>query len=128
MQKIHDSKQFICKVFLVGFVIISACFITPDFVFADRNTAIRLTTNTSQLIKRGEGLLYSVSFVATSAGGDFVLRDATSDTGLFSDVTAEGSEATSLNGGFQDYTKKPLEFTAGLYLTVTNGYVIVRYE
>ena len=97
-------------------------------VFADRNTATTTTYHASQLIKTGEGLLYSVSFVATSNAGNFIIYDAITATEGFGDVKSEGSEVTSAGSQFQNYTKKPLEFSTGIYIAITNGYAIVSYE
>ena len=109
------------------FTVLLFCF-TCNMAFADRETATITNYKTSQLIKRGEGRIYAVSFVATANGGNFILYDATSATQGFDDIFAEGSEATSANSQFQDYTKKPLEFSTGLYIAITNGYAIVEYE
>ncbi|KKL14168.1 hypothetical protein LCGC14_2518460 [marine sediment metagenome] len=116
------------KVFLIS---VCMFFISVTSVFAIRNLATTTTYNSNTLIKTGPGFIYSVSFVATSNGGDFILLDAisdTTDTGAFTDVKAEGSEATADDGDFQDYTKKPLRFRTGLYLKINDGYAIVTYE
>lgn len=113
------------KIFL--FLIFFMLFFCP-FSYADRETATITTYKASQLIKTGEGRIYSVSFVAASNNGNFILYDALSATGGHADVKSEGSEATSGNSQFLDYSKKPLEFKTGLYLSVTNGYVILSYE
>jgi hypothetical protein len=113
------------KIFLL-FII--SMFVMVGGVCADRNTATTTTYNSSQLIKTGNGLLYSVSFVATSNGGNYILYDGIATTQGFGDIKSEGSEATSANGSFKDYSNKPLKFSTGLYLSVTNGYVIVSYE
>ena len=101
-------------------------------VFADRNTATTTTYSSSQLIKRGEGLIYSISFVATANDGNFIIYDAlaATDTGGsdLSEIIAEGKQACSGNGGFQNFADKPLEFSTGLYLYITSGYAIVSYE
>ena len=96
--------------------------------YSERDTATVTTYKTSQLIKTGEGLIYSVTFVATSNGGNYVLYDATSTTAGWTDIKAEGSEATSANSHFQSFKDKPIEFHDGLYLLVTNGYVILEYQ
>lgn len=128
MKNLHANKQSIYKLFLVAFVIMSVYFTTLGLAYAARNQATTTTYKTSQLIKRFQGKIYYISFVATSNGGDFILYDAVSDVKGFSAVKAEGSEATSLNSHFQDYSDKPLEFTTGLYLVITDGYVTVSYE
>jgi len=101
-------------------------------VLADRNTATVQTYNSSQLIKRGDGIVYSVTFVASANGGDFILYDNTIQTlgateGL-DDIKAEGSEVTSLGSQFQDFSDKPLEFGTGIYLVVNDGYVTLAWE
>lgn len=112
----------------IFFVLLFVLFVFSQSAIAERDTATTTTYNSSQLLKTGEGLIYSVSFVATSSNGNYMLRDAITDVPGFSNVKSEGSEATSLNSQFQDYSNKPLEFTTGLYLVVTNGYVTVSYK
>lgn len=106
--------------------------LVPCIVHADRNTATTTAYNSSTLIKTGQGLLYSVSFVATAGSGQFVIYDATEPTGGsgsdLTEIKAEGREATSGNSQFQDYTDKPLEFRTGIYIQITSGYAIVSYE
>lgn len=113
------------KIFLILIVFI---FLTISFAYAARNRATTTTYNSSQLIKIGEGFIYFVSFSATANGGDYILYDDIVDPKGFAKVKSEGSQATTLNSGFQDYTKKPLEFSTGLYLVVNDGYVTVSYE
>ncbi len=100
--------------------------------FADRDTATVTTYRSSQLVKRGNAKIYSASFVATAAGGDFIILNAVSDTtlttGAITDVKAEGREATSNNSQFQDFTKKPLEMSTGIYVVVNSGYLTLQYE
>jgi hypothetical protein len=107
-------------------VLITLIFITS--AFADRDTATVTTYETSALVKRGDAKIYSISFVATSNSGNFIIYDAVSATSGYTDVKAEGQEATSLNSQYQDFSNKPLELGTGLYLAITNGYVILRYE
>jgi len=114
----------ISLLFLITFFLISSFTI----VFADRNTATITTYNSSQLIKRGDAKIYSITFVATSSNGFFVIQDALSQTLGMTDTKAEGAEATSGNSQFQNFVDKPLEFSTGLYLCISNGYVILRYE
>lgn len=109
-------------------ILVLAFMFLATFAYADRDTATVTTYNSSQLVKRGEGKIYSINFVATSNGGNFIIYDATSATGGFGDVKAEGSEATSANGSYQDFSNKPIELGTGLYLAITNGYVVLRYE
>ena len=97
-------------------------------VFADRDTATVSGYSSSQLIKRGDAKIYSISFVATSNGGNFVIYDALTETKTLPEVKAEGSEATANNSQYQDFTQKPLEFSTGLYLAISNGYIIISYE
>ena len=108
---------------------------TAGVSFADRSlstvTAYKATTLTTTLVKRGDARVYSASFVASSNGGYFVILDAITNTITLGDVTdlkAEGSEATSLNGKVYDFSDKPLEFSTGLYIIVVNGYLILEYE
>ena len=96
--------------------------------FAERENATVTTYKTSQLIKTGQGVIYSVSFVATANGGNYVLYDATSATAGWTDIKAEGSEATANNSDFQSHKSKPIEFNTGLYLLITNGYVVLEYK
>ena len=95
-------------------------------VFADRDTATVTTYKTTQLVKRGDAKIYSVSFVATANGGNFIIQDATSLSN--SSTKVEGSEVTSAGSQFQDFSNKPLEFGTGIYLVITSGYVTLRYE
>lgn len=96
--------------------------------WADRNVATTTTYNSSILIKTGDAKLYSVTFVATAAGGHFEIYDALTRTSGNTDVRAEGSEATSANSQRQDFSNKPLEFRTGLYIYIVDGYAIVSYE
>ena len=120
-----NLKEGIMKKILIFMVMMMLISLTS---YAARNQATTTTYNSSQLIKRFEGKIYYISFVATSNGGDFILYDAVSDVKGFSAVKAEGSEATSLNSHSQDYSDKPLEFTTGLYLVITTGYIVITYE
>lgn len=104
------------------------CMFFITSVYADRDTATVTTYKSSQLIKRGDVKIYSVTFVATSNGGNFIIYDALTATSGFGDIKAEGSEATSANSKYLDFSNKPLEFSTGLYLSITGGYVILRYE
>ena len=117
------------KIFLV-LVLISLIFVPS--VFADRDTATVTTYNSSQLIKRGDAKIYSITFKATANGGNFIilnaLTDTTSPAGSLTDIKAEGGEVTALGSQFQNFSDKPLEFSTGLYLIITDGYVILRYE
>lgn len=116
------------KIFLFSIFII--LFLSPS-AFSDRNTATTTIYSQSQLIKTGEAKIYSVSFVATANAGYFFILDSLTNTasgGSITNIKTEGSEATSGNGSFQDFSNKPLEFSTGIYLVVSNGYVIVRHE
>lgn len=112
------------KLFLL--VLITLCF--ASIVFADRDTATVTTYNSSQLVKTGDAKIYSISFIATSNSGNFIVYDALSATFGYTDIKAEGSEVTALGSQYQDFSDKPLELGTGLYLAITNGYVILRYE
>lgn len=113
------------------FIILVLLLIVP-FAFADRNTTTESTYRTSTLIKRGQGLVYSVTFTASANGGDFILYDAVdTEFAAGADLTpikAEGSEVTSLGTQFQDFREKPLKFRTGIYIVVNSGYAIVSYE
>ncbi len=94
-------------------------------------TAYNATTLTATVVKLNDAKVYSASFVASSAGGLFVILDATSNTtstGSFADIKIEGKEATSLNSQFQDFSNKPLEFSTGLVVVVQNGTLVLTYE
>lgn len=112
---------FVCMFFIFG-----------SAVFAERNSATTTAYTSDTLIKTGAGLIYSVSFVAKSNGGDYILYDALAATGGggsdLSEIKSEGSEVTALGSHFRDYTKKPLKFRTGLYLAINDGYAIVEYE
>lgn len=85
---------------------------------------------TSQLIQTGYTTVWSITFVATSANGNFILYDATSvpsGQGL-TKIKAEGQQATQGNMSYQDFANPPLVFGTGLYLAVTNGYVVIEYQ
>lgn len=96
---------------------------------ADRNLATVKVFSSSQLVKRGDGKIYSITFVATSNNGDFTIFDDTekNDTPLTS-IKAEGKEATSGNSQYQDHKEKPLEFSTGIYVVIANGYLLLEYE
>ena len=129
MLLVPGSIKIMKKLFLI---FVCMFFIFVSAVFADRNTATVTTYRSSQLIKTGQGLIYSVSFVATSNGGDYIIYDAIAAPTVAGDeltnIKSEGSEAVSLDSHFQDYTKKPLKFRTGLYLAINDGYAIVSYE
>ena len=119
------------KIFLSIFLV----FIFASIVLADRDeattTAYSATETTSTIVKLGDAKVYSINFTATSNGGFFVVLDAasnTTSTGSIADVKAEGGEATALNYKLYDYSNKPLEFSTGLVLIVSNGIAILRYE
>lgn len=117
---------------MIKILLIFLLLFSSTFVYADRNTATTTAYRTSSLVKSGEGKIYSIEFVATSNNGSFIVYDGTAATGGsgsdLSAIKAEGSEATSGNGKFRDYSNKPLEFHTGLYLVISNGYVIISYE
>lgn len=110
-------------------ILIFCCFFMfVSFSHASRHIITTTTYNSSQLIKRFQGKIHYISFVATSSSGDYILYDAVSDVKGFAAVKSEGSEATSKNSHFKDYSNNPLEFTTGLYLVIKDGYVTVSYE
>jgi len=113
------------KIILALLIVI---FFTP-FAFADRNTSTTKGYSSSTLIKRGDWKIYRISYVVTTASGNFTIYDAV-DTSQFSNtyVKTEGSEAVSLNGKVLDFSKKPLEGSTGLYIVITTCNVIVEYE
>lgn len=117
------------RIFLL--LVLITLFFIPT-VFADRDTATVTTYNSSQLVKRGDAKIYSITFKAIANGGNFIilnaLTDTTSPAGSLTDIKAEGGEVTALGSQFQDYSDKPLEFSTGLYLVITSGYVILKYE
>lgn len=113
------KKIILSLVFLLG-----VCFSS----YAERETITTTGYKASQLVKRGEAKVYSISFIATAAGGNFIISDAITASTLLSTLKAEGSEATSKNSSFQDFKDRPLELSTGLYLTITDGYLILRYE
>ncbi len=112
-------------------ILFLACMFFVTVAFADRNTATVTTYNSSQLVQRGEGKIYSASFVASANNGEFIVLDAVSNTVTsadISDVVAEGGEATSKNSQYQNFSDKPIEIGTGIYVVVTGGYLTLRYE
>ena len=118
------------KKILVFSILFFSCLVGN--VFSDRDVGTITTYSSSTLVKTGDVKIYSINFVPTANNGQFIIYDATDATGGsgsdLSEIKAEGKEATSGNSQFQDYTNKPLEFSNGLYLSITSGYVILRYE
>lgn len=110
-------------------VLLSFCFV-PN-IYADRNATTITEYQSSALIRRGDIKIYSIYFKATANGGNFIIYDATEPTGGsgvdLSEIKAEGSEVTALGDQYQDFSDKPLELS-NLYLVITSGYVILRYE
>ena len=99
------------------------------FAFADRNASTTTGFSTNQLIKRGDGKIYRIYFNPTSNGGWFTIYDClTLGATATTNAKAEGIEATAKNGQPQDFTNKPLEFSTGIYLEISNGEVLVEYE
>ena len=106
-------------------------FLVP-VAFADRNTATVTAYKASTLVKRGNAIIYSITFTASANGGDFMVLDDTEQTTgateILANIKAEGSEVTALGSQHQDFSDKPLELTDGLYLVINDGCVILRYE
>lgn len=120
------------KIFFISFILLA---FTSNISFADNRISTTVTAYNSSgitetVVKRGDARVYSVSFVASSAGGQFLLLDAVSNTSRtsFADIKAEGKEATTLDSQFQDFSEMPLEFSTGLTIVVINGTLILRYE
>ena len=119
------------KIFLLLILISVLCGFLSSSFGDTRQYPTTTIYNSSQLIKRGDTKVYSITFVASANGGDFILFDDSSQAVTpiaYNTIRAEGSEATSLNGGYQDFSDKPLEFSTGLYLMINDGYIILRYE
>jgi len=116
----------------IFFCLLIFCFIFPSLIFADRDTATIATYRTSQLVKRGDAKIYSITFTASANGGDFIIYDSVNTAFAGGEdltyIEAEGSEVTALGSQFQDYSNKPLEFSTGLYVVVNDGYLTIRYE
>jgi len=113
------------KIFLLVFMVLFLSMAS----FADRNVSTITGYASNTLIKAGDWKIYRITFIATANGGNFTVYDSlTAGAGTNSNVKAEGSEATSLNGKTLDFTNKPLEGSTGIYLVVNNANVVVSYE
>ena len=117
------------KIFAI--LLILGLFISP--VLADRNVATIKGFTTSQLVKRGDGKVYSITFIATANNGEFAIHDVASmENAVTGDVSttikAEGKEATSGNSEFYNHKDKPLEFSTGIYLYIVSGTVVIEYD
>jgi len=115
------------------FLIFSLLFLFSFSSFAARNTSTIVCINSSQLIKTGDAKIYAINFVASANGGNFAVLDAITDTlsthpETLDDIKAEGSEATAANGKPYDFRAKPLEMDTGIYVVITDGYMILEYE
>ena len=111
----------ICLIFLI-----MVFMVLPAFA-ADREAPSYAIYSSSTLIKTGDAKVYGLDFIATSANGNFALYDAlTSQTEA--NIRTEGQEATSGNSEHLDFTRKPLEFSTGLYLAINNGTIVIRYR
>ena len=88
-------------------LIILSMFLFPLASFADRNTATTTAYSSSTLIKTGQGVIYSVSFVATANNGQFIIYDATEPTGGsgsgLSVIKSQQNETTSSKNQYQKY-------------------------
>lgn len=117
------------KRIILSLILIIIFFVSPFLnAFADRDTATIAVYNASILVKRGDAKIYSITFVASANSGNFAVYDATSLTVSGTDIKAEGSEVTAAGSQFQDFSNKPLELSTGLYLSITDGTVLIRYE
>ena len=118
------------KKILLFFILILFCFVGNTF--SETRIQPTITAYTSnQLVKRGDAKVYSATFVSTAANGFFCLLDALTNTNsgtTVTDMKAEGSEATSANSKFYDFSNKPIEFSTGLYIVVSNGFLTLKYE
>ena len=114
-------KRFMLVLLLMVFFIPNA--------YADRNLSTVKGFTASELIQRGDAKVYRVTWYATSANGVFGIYDSLTNGSLTNTtVKTEGSEATSGNGGYLDFTNKPLEFSTGLYIYIVNATVVVEWE
>ena len=102
-------------------------FLVPN-VYADRNVSTIKAYTSSELIRTGDAKVYRVTWYATADDGSFGIYDSIGLPLSNSAVKTEGSEADIGNGGFNDFTNKPLEFSTGLYLYIVDMVVVVEYE
>jgi len=117
------------KILSLTFILTLLFIFLSTFTYADRNVSTIKGYSASTLIKTGDWKLYRITFVATSTNGSFAIYDtAVLASGTDTNVKAEGSEATSLNGKIYDFTGKPIEGSTGLYIVIKTGYAIVSYE
>ena len=117
------NEENMKKIFLF---VLALMFIIPS-VFADRNTSSFSARTTSGLIQRGDWKIYRISFIATTGVGTFAIYDGLTPVTAVK-IRTEGSQATTGNDRFYDFTKKPLEGSTGLYLEMNNGSIVIEYE
>lgn len=109
-------------------ILLLILFFTP-LAFADRNVSTTKSFTSNELVKRGDWKIYRITFVAGFSGASFTIYDSlTAGAGSTTNIKAEGSEATALNGKTLDFTVKPLEGSTGLYLVVNGSSVVLEYE
>ena len=110
-------------VFIMGMLLITA------LVYADRNNSSYSCITSDTSIKNGTGILYRVSFLATSDDATFGLYDTTGGgTANTTTVRTEGGEGVATTGKSYSYIDRPIPFIDGLYAVVNGGTLIVEYE
>ncbi len=115
----------IAFIVLVGFLLGIIC---PVYAI-QRGQTTKKGFASSQLVKRGDTKIYSITFVATAALSSFTIYDSlTAYEGSNTNVKTEGSEAVSINGKRYDFGDNPLEMSTGCYLVINNMNVILEYD
>ena len=119
-------RKSIITSILICFLLGSIC---PVFAIQRGQTTKKGFTS-SQLVKRGDTAIYSITFVATAALASFTIYDClTIIEGTNTNVKTEGSRAVSGNGDRYDFGRDtPLEMSTGCYLVVKDMNVIIEYD
>ncbi len=109
---------------------IALCFLIPNAFAIQREQTTKAGFTSSQLVKRGDIAIYSITFVSTSNTASFTIYDClTAEEGTNSNVKTEGSEAVSGNGKRYDFGRDtPLEMSTGCYLVINNMNVVIEYN
>lgn len=119
------------KIFLFLLLMFLSTPVFSDNRISRTTTTYNATSQSTTTVKLGDARVYYTGFVASAAGGFFVILDAatnTTSTDSFTDIKVEGKEATSLNSQFRDYSDTPLEFSTGLIVIVQNGTLQLTYD
>ena len=116
------------KILMIVFLVLFSFSIS----YANRDDLTTETYRSSSLVKTGQGKIFHITFETTAANGNFIIYDALSQPGQpgveLDSIVAEGGQGSGGNSIDIDYSAYPLEVRTGIYVLISNGYIVIRYQ